>query len=84
MLWPVGMWLVVMKNTWFCRLCQVDAAFHAEIYARLVLELALPAFHGFPRQAVERGLVEFLNSEETQHHGMNDHYRYPPGNPNLV
>jgi hypothetical protein len=33
---------------------QLGAAFHAEFCICWVLELALAAFHGFPRQTVER------------------------------
>jgi len=33
----------------------LGTAFHAALYAHWALELALPAFHGFPRRIVERG-----------------------------
>ena len=57
---------------------QLGAAFPAELHTCWILELALPAFHGFPRQTVERGRpVEYLDSEETQRDGMNNDYLYP-------
>jgi hypothetical protein len=55
----------------------LSPALPAELGAIGQLDLALLAFHGFPRHAVERGLVELLNSEEMQHDGMNDDYLYP-------
>jgi hypothetical protein len=48
------------------------AAFYAEFHRRWVREIAVGAFHGFPK-TVERGrLVESLMSAETQQDGMSD------------
>jgi hypothetical protein len=50
----------------------------AEIQARWALELAFPAFHGFPRRIVERGsLEESSGCAETQRDGMNSNCGTP-------
>jgi hypothetical protein len=69
-----------LAASWTCEF-ELSPALLAELGAIGQLDFALWAFHDFPRHAVERGLVEFLNSGETQCDGMNNDYLYPPGNP---